>query len=70
MAQWIQFGGNWSCPRCGKTGFPNEAAANACSCASGGQTKKCPDCQGRGYEWGNSQIMCQTCGGTGEVRAW
>ena len=65
-----QGGGNWACPRCGKLGFPNEAAANNCSCRSGGTEKKCPSCNGTGYTYGNSQVMCPRCGGTGRTSAW
>ncbi len=67
--------GNWSCPRCGQTGFPNETAASNCPCRTGysygfhtGMTT-CPSCHGSGNIYGTNQ-MCPACGGGGEVPAW
>lgn len=64
------FGANYACPRCGKLGFPNEAAARNCPCRSGYATKKCSACRGTGYTYGNSQIQCPKCGGTGREPAY
>ena len=74
-SRFIEENGNWSFPRCGATGFPNQAAANNCSCHTGYSPgfhtgmKTCPACHGGGTVYGTSN-MCPACGGTGEVPAW